>query len=58
MALANDTGYPEKSERTQLTLSISRENKEKLQRIAKQKGMTMAGVLASWIADYKEKDRQ
>ena len=47
MALANDTGCPEKSERTQLTLSISRENKEKLQRIAKQKGMTMAGVLAS-----------
>ena len=33
MALTNDTGYPEKSERTQLTLSISRENKEKLQRI-------------------------
>lgn len=58
MALANDTEYPEKSERTQLTLSISRENKEKLQRIAKQKGMTMAGVLASWIADYEEKDRQ
>ena len=58
MALANDTGYPEKSERTQLTLSISRENKEKLQRIAKQKGMTMAGVLASWIADDEEKDRQ
>jgi hypothetical protein len=33
MALANDTGYPEKSERTQLTLSKSRENKEKLQRM-------------------------
>ncbi len=43
-------------ERTQLTLSISKENKTKLQRIAKQKGMTMAGVLASWIADYEEKD--
>jgi len=43
------------SERAQLTLSISKENKEKLRRIAKQKGMTMAGVLASWIADYKEK---
>ena len=43
-------------ERTQLTLSISKENKTTLQRIAKQKGMTMAGVLASWIADYEEKD--
>ena len=58
MTVKNDTGSPEKSERTQLTLSMSRENKEKLQRIAKRKGMTMAGVLASWIADYEEKDSQ
>lgn len=55
MAELHDTGSTEKSERTQLTLSISKENKEKLQRIARQKGMTMAGVLASWIADYDEK---
>ena len=52
----NDTGSPEKSEHTQLTLSMSRENKEKLQRIVKRKGMTTAGVLASWMVDYEEKD--
>lgn len=53
MTTVNNAENTEKPERTQLTLSISRENKETLQRIAKQKGMTMAGVLASWIADYE-----
>ena len=44
----------EKPVRTQLTFSLTQDNKEKLQRIATQKGMTMAGVLSSWIADYSE----
>lgn len=44
-----------KIERTQLTFSLTKENKEKLQRIADYKGMTMAGVLSSWISDYDDK---
>lgn len=44
-----------KIERTQLTFSLTKENKEKLQRIAAYKGMTMAGVLSSWISDYDDK---
>ena len=50
--------HSEKSDRTQLTFSLTQKNKDKLQRIATQKGMTMAGDLSSWIAEYSEKDEK
>ena len=46
-----------KPNRTQLTFSLTQDNKDKLQRIASQKGMSMAGVLSSWIANYSEEGK-
>ena len=46
-----------KSIRTQLTFSLSVQNKEKLARIAEKKGVTMASVLSNWIAEYDENEK-
>lgn len=47
---AIESGAIEKVERTTLSLSITRQDKEKLRLLAVRNGTTIAGLIHSWIA--------